>query len=77
MSNGKGDKRRPCNQKQYDRNYIAIFGKDCKNCVGTGKVTVLHPHPSKVDPNKVWNSHSTEDCPFCDGIGRIDKYARK
>lgn len=70
MSNGKGDKRRPCNQKQYDRNYIAIFGKDCTNCSGTGKVRVIYE-------GKLWHEQPYEDCPFCDGIGRVDKYARK
>lgn len=73
MSNGKGDRPRPVDQKRYDRNYTYIFGKDCKNCLGTGKVTVVHPHPAKFDPAKTWTSHSTEDCPFCDGLGRVDK----
>ena len=55
---GKGCKPRPVNKERFDRNHILAFGKDCKNCVGTGRV------------------HSG-DCPYCDGLGRVDKYTRQ
>ena len=64
MGAGKGDKQRPRNEKNWDRNYVLIFGRDCKNCDGTGKVHVV-----KSDV-------VLEDCPFCKGLGRVDKYAR-
>ena len=73
MSNGgagKGDKRRPYNQKNWDRNYILAFGKDCKNCNGTGKVRV-------VCEGKKWYEQPHEDCPFCNGLGRVDRYDRR
>jgi len=66
MSNGKGDKRRPYDQARYDRNYIAIFGKDCWFCNGKGKVLAVKQKCTKE-----------VDCPDCNGIGRIDKHARK
>lgn len=67
---GKGDKERPCDRKRFERNHIAIFGVDCKNCAGTGKVRVVYD-------GKKWYEQPLEDCPFCDGIGRVDRYARK
>ena len=77
MSSGKGDKPRPCNKARFDRNYTFIFGQDCKNCNGTGKVREVHEHLGKMDSNKQWNSWSMEDCPFCDGLGRVDKNVRQ
>ena len=67
---GKGDQFRPVNKKRFDRNYTYIFGVDCKNCNGTGKVRV-------IQEGKQWHEHPTEDCPFCDGLGRVDKHGRK
>ena len=61
---GKGDKRRPCDQARYDRNYIAIFGKDCIHCGGLGKTV------------KAGYADTWEGCFFCKGLGRVDRYAR-
>jgi RecJ-like exonuclease len=74
---GKGDKRRPYNQANWDRNYILAFGIDCKNCSGTGKVTQIHLHPDKAGLNTTWKSRSTENCPFCNGLGRVDKHGKQ
>ncbi len=58
---GKGDFPRPCNKKEYDRNYLRLFGKKCPNpkcyngilAIGLGDMN-----------NK---------CPICDGLGYVEK----
>lgn len=66
---GKGDKYRPCDKKRFDRNHVMAFGIPCKNCQGTGKVRVIYE-------GKLWHEQPYEDCPFCDGLGKRDRFAR-
>ncbi len=49
----------PTNKKQYDENWLRIFGKVCPNCGG-----------SKLILSK---EKTAITCPRCLGIGRVEK----
>ena len=63
MSAGKGDKYRPVNAAQYSENFDRIdWRKTCYHCKGKGMVHVYEPDVDDVR----W-----DDCPVCDGDGKI------
>jgi DnaJ-class molecular chaperone len=69
MSNtGKGSKRRPYNQETWDRNWVLIFGVDCKFCHGTGYTLYLNPFEALEDLRS-----KKLICKYCDGLGRIER----
>ena len=62
---GKGSRPRPTDKKKFDQSWVRIFGRaECKNCFGVGKIRVVG---DKMDSAKV------EDCPFCEGRGKVEK----
>ena len=76
---GKGCKPRPVDRKTWERNHVLAFGVECRNCQGTGKVSVVHTHPAKFKATgpRYWKSRSTEDCPFCNGLGKVDRFVKQ
>jgi hypothetical protein len=60
---GKGSYNRTTDRAKYDEEWIRIFGKDCKECFGTGLVngTANHDHLSN------------QYCKNCNGIGRVER----
>ena len=58
---GKGDTFRPINKQKYDKNYLRIFGKKCRDCNGTGVARCEDLKKNKYS------------CQTCNGIGYIKR----
>ena len=64
---GKGDRYRNVDRNKWDEGWIRAFGKSCNICKATGKVRVV----SRSDGPDV--DCRFENCPFCHGIGKVEK----
>lgn len=51
----------PTNKKQYDKNYLRLWGKICPECNGYG----IYPTTK--------NTIDSDVCRACNGIGYIEK----
>lgn len=58
---GKGDSPRPVNKKQWDVNWLQVFGKVCQECEGFGYIV-----GEEFDGNQT-------SCLVCGGIGKVEK----
>ena len=58
---GKGDSFRPVDKKQYDENWIKIFGKKCSVCDGDGYLWA-----EDIDGEDM-----KFQCRHCKGIGKV------
>jgi RecJ-like exonuclease len=58
---GKTDDLRPMNKRNYDKNYLRLYGIMCEDCKGTGVLPNLPGIRTRY-----W-------CDNCDGLGYIPK----
>lgn len=61
---GKGDTPRPTDKKQYDENWIRIFGVECSACKGVGFIKNFTGNG---------NEFEKENCLVCYGLGKVAK----